>query len=170
MRTQDGEDYILLKEAGAMTGCSERELRVLCLEGKVRSRWLPDGNCFVGKVSLLKYMEKGNMRAVLHGDVEDSHDLWQKRMFKRFHSLVAVAVIFVGVLIFSLFSFGNGITLKSESDAALGASTFNSMKIPASIDGGNLVVATVLGVNDILAEGIEKVLVTTYRTAETVFR
>lgn len=167
MRMHDGEDYILLKDAGAMSGYSLVELQVLCLEGKVRSKWLSDGSCFVGKRSLLQYMKKGDVRVSLHGDLRRGLHGWHERMSKKFNVLIVTAVVFVVVLILPLFFLGGTMSM-SQYDASLGASAFNSMT-PLQENSGNLFVATVSGVNDRLAGGIEQTIMTVYRIFMSVF-
>lgn len=166
MRTRDGGDYISLKDAGAMSGCSSIELRVLCLEGNVRSKWLSDGSCFVDKASLMRYLSKKNVRASLHNDLYRGVHEWNKRMTQRFKMLVVMATVFVVALIIPLFLLGG--TLSPESDATLVASTFNSTTLLREGD-GNLFVMTVTGINDSIAGHIEKAMVEIYRIITSIF-
>lgn len=151
MRTSDGREYLSSKDACAASGYSEEELRSLCLEGKVRSRW-HRGAYFVERSSLLQQMRRGTFETHAPVDLSYSMALLHHRSLRRFSVLVGIVGIFILVLVLPLFFFHG--TFSSRFDIAYAPSSYNST---AAFTGeGGTVAAAVTYADDRLAQGIEK--------------
>ncbi|MCK5027380.1 MAG: hypothetical protein KAS07_03100 [Candidatus Pacebacteria bacterium] len=163
MRTKKGEEYLSSKDACAISSFSEEELRFLCLEGKVRSRWL-GGGYFVEKASLLSLLKKKTFLPYGKIDLERSLDIWHSRIFNKFGILMVVTVVFLTVFVLPVFFLeNNGF---SGYDITKAPASFNSV---AYISEGNGTMAAVGYINDTIATAIEKGAIFLYDLISNIF-
>lgn len=164
MKTKQGEEYLSPKDAAALSSFTEKQLRALCLEGKVKSRWI-GGGFFVEKESLLSIVRKGSVSPYENIDVQKSFDVWHGRVFRKFGVLTAVVAVFLVIFIIPVFFLSENTF--SGFDVTQAPASFNSVGYVANADKGTL--AAVGGMNEILAKGIEKVFMALYNLVSSWF-